>query len=156
MVALALFILFIVLPIAEIFVIIEVGSQIGVLPTVALLVADAVVGVWLLRTQGRGAWILLNKAIQERRVPAREVADGGLIMFGGVLLLTPGFITDILAILMILPPTRAIMRTALSRTLFAHLTVTVAGVSKSRRGPGPEPYDVEGTAVEIDTPSLPR
>jgi UPF0716 protein FxsA len=172
MVLVALFVLFIVVPIAELFVIIQMGSWIGVLPTIALLIADAVLGAWLLRSQGRGAWRRFNGAVQEGRVPAREVADGGLIMFGGALLLTPGFLTDILGILMILPPTRAIMRAALTRTAMRRMTIAVTGSEPprrtrgERRGGGPaagtprrapsgRTYDVDGTAVEIDTRGLP-
>ena len=173
MVLFALFIVFIVLPIAELYVIIQMGSWIGVLPTIALLIADSVLGAWLLASQGRGAWQRFNGTVQEGRVPAREVADGGLIMFGGALLLTPGFLTDILGFLMILPPTRAIMRFGLTRTVMRRMTIAVTGAAPRRRtraarrdGGGPaagaprrapsgQAYDVDGTAVEIDTRGLP-
>src|SRR5215510_8828034 len=90
-----LVVLFIVVPIAELYVIIQIGGLIGVWPTLALLLADALLGSLLLRHQGRGAWRRFNAALAERRFPGREVADGVLIVIGGTLLLTPGFLTDI-------------------------------------------------------------
>ena len=102
--------LFIVVPIVELYVIIQIGSLIGVWPTIALLLADALLGSLLLRHQGRGAWRRFNAALAERRFPGREVADGLLIAIGGTLLLTPGFVTDIFGLIFLIPPTRAIVR----------------------------------------------
>src|SRR3954452_15603626 len=107
---LLLIVLFIVVPIAELYVIIQVGQLIGVVPTLLLLLADALLGSLLLRHQGRGAWQRFNRAIAERRFPGKEVADGLLIAIGGTLLLAPGFITDIVGIVFLVPPTRAIVR----------------------------------------------
>jgi UPF0716 protein FxsA len=105
-----LVVLFIVVPIAELYVIIQIGGLIGVWPTLALLLADALLGSLLLRHQGRGAWRRFNEALAAQRFPGREVADGVLIVVGGTLLLTPGFITDIFGLLLLIPPTRAIAR----------------------------------------------
>src|SRR6478735_6123813 len=105
-----LVLLFIVVPILELYVIIQIGGLIGIWPTLALLLADALLGSWLLRHQGRGAWARFNKAIAERRFPGREVADGLLIAIGGTLLLTPGFLSDIVGAILLIPPTRAIVR----------------------------------------------
>ena len=90
-----LVVLFIVVPIAELYVIIQVGEAIGLWPTLALLLADALLGSLLLRHQGRGAWRRFNEALAQRRFPGKEVADGVLIVIGGTLLLAPGFLTDI-------------------------------------------------------------
>jgi UPF0716 protein FxsA len=105
-----LFLLFIVLPLAELYVIIQIGQQIGALWTIALLLADSIIGTLLLRSQGRAAWRRFNEATTEGRIPAREVADGALIMLGGAFLLTPGFLTDIFGLLLLIPPTRALFR----------------------------------------------
>src|SRR4051795_3361243 len=105
-----LIVLFIVVPIVELFVIIQVGGAIGVLPTIALLIADSVLGSMLMRSQGRTAWWRFNAALAEGRIPHREVLDGALGIFGGALLLTPGFVTDILGLGLLLPPTRAPLR----------------------------------------------
>src|SRR5881398_3548356 len=105
-----LFVLFIVVPIAELAVLIQVGEQIGVWWTVAILIADSILGATLMRSQGRAAWRRFNVTLQSGRPPAREVLDGVLVIFGGALLLTPGFITDIFGIVFLLPPTRAVVR----------------------------------------------
>jgi UPF0716 protein FxsA len=141
---LPLVLLFIVVPIAELAVIIQVGQEIGVLPTVAILVADSILGSVLMRSQGRAAWRRFNDTTRAGRVPAREVLDGGLVIFGGALLLTPGFLTDILGLLLLFPPTRAVARGILVRR-FAHRMVVAAGRPRSD-------FDVEGTAVDVDAP----
>ena len=109
--------LFIVVPIAELYVIIKIGGVIGVLPTLAILVADALLGSLLLRQQGRAAWQRFNNALAEKRFPGREVADGVMIAVGGTLLLTPGFITDVFGLLLLLPPTRAAIRRFATRRI---------------------------------------
>ena len=91
----SLVLIFIVVPIAELYVIIQVGGAIGVIPTLVLLLLDALLGSMLLRHQGRAAWVRFNRALAENRLPHKEVFDGVLIIFGGALLITPGFITDI-------------------------------------------------------------
>ena len=101
---LLLVLLFILVPIAELYVIIQIGGAIGILPTLALLVADALLGSFLLRQQGRAAWVRFNRALAENRLPHKEVFDGVLIVFGGALLLTPGFITDVFGLVLLIPP----------------------------------------------------
>jgi len=148
-----LVILFIVVPIAELFVIIQVGQLIGVWPTLALLLADALLGSLLLRHQGRGAWRRFNEAIAARRFPGKEVADGVLIVIGGTLLLTPGFITDVVGLLFLIPPTRAVARRLLRRfTIGRFAVVSVPGGFGRPSGPPPpggRPYDVDATAEEV-------
>jgi UPF0716 protein FxsA len=143
---LPLVLLFIVVPIAELAVIIQVGQEIGVLWTVAILIADSILGSVLMRSQGRASWRRFNETMGAGRVPAREVLDGALVIFGGALLLTPGFITDILGLILLIPPTRAVVRAVLVRRL-AHRMV--ASVTQPRTRPRTE-YDVEGSAVDLD------
>jgi UPF0716 protein FxsA len=158
--------LFIVVPIVELYVIIQVGQAIGVVPTLTLLVADALLGSLLLRQQGRGAWRRFNAALAERRFPGREVADGLMIAVGGTLLLTPGFVTDIFGLALLIPPSRAVLRDLLRR--FAARRFLVVGAA-SRMPMGSPPtggpptgdtrsYDYDGTAEEIDAddPHLPK
>jgi UPF0716 protein FxsA len=161
---LLLVLLFIVLPIAELYVIIQVGEAIGVGPTIALLLVDGFLGAALARSQGRAAWRRFNEAIAAGRPPAKEVFDGAAIIFGGTLLLAPGFITDFLGISLLLPPTRALLRRFVvrgarrvgpARPLFFLYDRRPPGSA----GPGPVPpapgpsrrrdYDVEGSAREI-------
>ena len=104
--------------------IIQVGQAIGVAWTVAILVADSILGSMLMRAQGRAAWRRFNEAMYAGRVPAREVLDGALVMFGGLLMLTPGFITDILGLLLLIPPTRALVRGVLARRLTHRMVVS--------------------------------
>src|SRR5215203_7370611 len=108
--ALLLVLLFIVVPIAELAVLIQVGQRIGVWWTILLLIADAVLGSLLWRSQGRAVWRRFNQALSEGRMPHREVQDGVLVIFGGAFLITPGFITDVLGLLLLLPPTRGLIR----------------------------------------------
>jgi UPF0716 protein FxsA len=120
---LLLVLVFIVVPIAELFVIIQVGEWIGVVPTLLLLLLDAVLGSWLLKHEGRSAWRRFNQALAERRLPAKEVADGFLVILGGALLIAPGFITDVFGILFLLPPTRAVARRVLRRFTVGRVAV---------------------------------
>ena len=108
-----LLIAFIVVPLVELWLIIEIGGAIGIGPTIAILLFDSVMGAILLRHQGRGAWVAFNRALAESRIPAKEVLDGVLIIFGAALLLTPGFLTDALGLVLLIPPTRAIVRSFL-------------------------------------------
>src|SRR5215468_1664989 len=96
---LLLVLLFIVVPIAELYVIIQVGEAIGVVPTLALLLLDAILGSMLWRHQGRAAWVRFNRALAENRLPHKEVFDGVLIILGGALLITPGFISDVFGLI---------------------------------------------------------
>jgi len=146
---LPLVLIFIVVPIIELYVIIQVGEAIGVWWTIGLLIADSLLGSWLMRLQGRSAWRRFQDAISAGRVPAREVADGVLVIFGGALLLTPGFVTDIFGLFLLLPPTRSVVRrTLLRRVTFGMVSGRYPG------GPGRQDYDVEGTAIDPDQERL--
>jgi UPF0716 protein FxsA len=149
--------LFIVVPIVELWVIIEIGSLIGVWPTIALLLADAVLGSLLLRHQGRGAWRRFNEAIAQRRFPGREVADGVLIAVGGTLLLTPGFVTDVLGLILLVPPTRAIVRRLMRGYVGRRFVIVGAPGSAGAPPPSRQAYDYEATAEEVEgeDPRLP-
>ena len=152
--------LFIVVPIVELYVIIQIGGLIGVWPTIALLLADALLGSLLLRHQGRGAWRRFNLALAERRFPGREVADGLLIAIGGTLLLTPGFVTDIVGLIFLIPPTRAIIRRLMRGYVGRRFIVVGASGPAGPAGPAAASnrhYDYDATAEEIDAddPQLP-
>jgi UPF0716 protein FxsA len=144
---LALIGLFIALPLVELYVILKVGDAIGVLWTILLLAADSVLGSLLLRAQGRSVWRRFNNALAEGKMPHREVIDGVLVIFGGAFLITPGFVTDFIGLLLLLPPTRAIIRRGVVQRLGRRVAVGVT--TRSGRPPAPD-YDVEGTAREYD------
>lgn len=161
---LLLFILFIAFPLLELYVIIQVGQSIGVLPTIALMLATGLIGSTMAASQGRTTWVRFNEALAAGRVPGREVFDGACVIFAGALLLTPGFVTDILGIALLIPPVRSVGYRLLTRRirragrapLFVWTRVRGTGTS----GPPPHArprreYDVEGTARELDEPRLP-
>jgi UPF0716 protein FxsA len=143
---LALVLIFIGLPIAELYVILKVGDAIGAVPTVLLLAGDSVLGSLLLRSQGRRVWRRFREALAEGRMPHREVIDGVLVIFGGAFLITPGFITDVIGVLLLIPPTRYLIRRQLVRRLGRRLVIV-----DGRSAPGGD-YDVEGTASEYEAP----
>ena len=152
-----LVVLFITVPILEIFVIIQVGQAIGPWWTILILVADSILGSVLMRSQGRAVWRRFNETLSAGRPPAREVLDGVLVIFGGALLLTPGFATDIAGLLFLLPPTRAVFRRVLVRRLAHRMVVAGTGAFAGHRARPPRgDWDVEGTATDVhdDPPRL--
>ena len=103
------FLLFITIPIAEIWVLLEVSSKIGVLNTIGLVFLTAVVGITLLKRQGLNTLLRLNQRIEQGQLPAAEIFEGVVLAIGGALLLTPGFITDVLGFACILPFSRNVV-----------------------------------------------
>ena len=166
-----LFLAFLVVPLVELYVLIQVGQAIGALPTVAILLADSLLGAALMRSQGRAAWRRFLSVSRSGRVPAREVVDGALVIFGGALLLTPGFVTDILGVLLLLPPTRALVRRYLVKGVAVRMvggpaamgfdaarayrarTRTPAGGSGAHGSTREDAVD--GTATDVDPRRLP-
>jgi UPF0716 protein FxsA len=128
---------FIVVPLAELAVIIAVGNTLGLLPTLVLLLAISVAGAWLAKREGLAAWRRFQLAVAEGRVPTVEVADGAMVLLAGALLLTPGFLTDVVGVLLLLPPTRAALRRMVPRLAARRLrrrggrVVIVDGTSRS-------------------------
>ena len=158
---LLLLVIFIVVPLVELYVIVTVADSIGVIPTLLLLAVDSIVGSLLLKSQGRAVWSRFSETMAAGRMPHREVLDGVLVIFGGAFLITPGFITDIVGLLLLLPPTRALARRLVIRVLGGRVVVGVAGAAGRRRPQSR--FDVEGTATEVSedgleprTPRLPR
>ena len=152
---------FIVVPLVELWAILTVGRAIGLVPTILILLADSVLGALLLRSQGRGAWLRFLEALRSGRIPSREVADGLLIVVGAALLLTHGFLTDLVGLAFLLPPTRALLRRALERGVARRMSARLAdaaagggpirwhvGTERPRDRSASRQFDVEGTAVE--------
>ena len=130
-----LVVLFVVLPLVELYFRIQVGQVIGAWWTIALLVADSILGAWLVNREGRRAWTALREALASGRMPHRELADGALVLIGGTLLMTPGFVSDVLGIALVLPLTRPLFRRLLARVVAARLVTGVVGPGP-RFGPG--------------------
>ncbi len=163
---LLLLILFIALPIAELYVIIQVGGWIGIWPTLAILLIDGFIGAALARSQGRTAWARFNRTLNEGRIPARETFDGAMIIVGGAFLLAPGFITDLIGFALLIPPTRALVRGLVAGIAKRRVGIawTVAGPAargarfpprggQPNRGPATRDYDYEGSAHEVTDPA---
>jgi UPF0716 protein FxsA len=157
--ALLLVIVFLVAPLVELAVIISVADSIGVLNTVGLLILVSLVGAWLARREGAGVLRRIQAALGRGDMPSTEVADGGLILLAGALMIAPGFVSDVLAILLLLPPTRAVVRAPLLRYaarkgLFA-VGARGAGRSGGRWGAGRVDVDVWDVESWEDTPRTP-
>jgi UPF0716 protein FxsA len=148
---------FVLLPIAEIWLIIQLGHAIGAWWTVLVLVADAALGSYLVRLEGSRAWRALQEALASHRMPARELADGALILVGGTLLMLPGFISDVFGFFCILPFTRPFARRILAAVISRRLTAVMvppggspAG-SRGRTATRPDHEDVvRGEVVDED------
>lgn len=145
-----LFVLFVVVPLIEIYVLIQVGQVIGPWWTILLLVADSLFGTWLIRREGGRAFAGLRAALDSGRMPARELADGALILIGGTLMLSPGFVTDAFGILLILPFTRPAFRGVLTRIVTARLLASSRTGNARRPGPGSDGSVVRGEVVDDD------
>jgi UPF0716 protein FxsA len=113
-----LFLGFVIIPIIEMVVLINVGGWIGVLPTIALVVATAALGVWMLRREGTATLARVQATLARGEIPETALVEGALLLIGGALLLTPGFVTDGIGFICLAPPSRmAIARAVLARGL---------------------------------------
>jgi UPF0716 protein FxsA len=110
-----LVLLFLVVPLAELYVIIQVGQAFGALNTIALLILVSATGAWLVKREGMSVWRRFQRSVEAGSVPGKEIADGVMILFAGALLLSPGFLTDVFGIALLLPPVRAVLRGVLMR-----------------------------------------
>jgi UPF0716 protein FxsA len=145
MVALLLLILW---PVAELLVAIKVAEMIGVLATLLALAVTFPFGLWVLRAEGRTGWQRFRAAVANGRAPGNEVVHSALGVAGGALLIVPGFISDLIGLVLLAPPSRAVVRAGLIRNLRRRLFVRFAG--------GPRRYDVDSTATEVEPMQLPR
>jgi UPF0716 protein FxsA len=110
-----LVVLLLLVPLAELYVIIQVGQAFGALNTVGLLIAVSAVGAWLVKREGVSVWRRFRRQVGAGSVPGQEIADGVMILFAGALLMSPGFLTDGVALALLLPPVRAVVRVALMK-----------------------------------------
>ncbi|HEX2705197.1 MAG TPA: FxsA family protein, partial [Candidatus Lustribacter sp.] len=143
------FVLVLVVPVAEIAVIIGVGRVIGGWPTVVLLLVESALGAWLVRREGTRTWGALSTALRTGQMPSRQLADAALVLIGGTLLLTPGFVTDLVGFFFIVPLTRPLARAALEAFVARRLLGGIASVPgpSGSRGPQP-PSAASGDVIE--------
>lgn len=143
--------LLVVAPIVELWVIIQTAQVIGGWPTLGLVIVMGIVGGWLMKREGRSVLRRIDERLKANQLPTRELADGFLILVAGLLMLTPGFVGDVIGVLLLIPPTRAVARAALLKRFSAKmgtglswLTVTdIGGATRVRRGTGV--YDTTAT-----------
>lgn len=144
-------VLFVLVPLVEIYILIQVGQVIGVWWTILLLVADSVLGGYLIKREGARAWRALHAALQAHKMPAKELADGALILVGGTLLLTPGFLSDVFGFFCILPFTRPVARRILTELITRKFLGGPKSGPRSRvrtqQRPGPDSV-VQGEVVD--------
>lgn len=135
----ALLLLLLLVPFVELWVIVGAWQLIGGPETLLLLVGISVLGAWLVKREGLGVWFRLNEQLTQGRLPTDELVDGAIILFAGALLLTPGFITDAVGLLMLFPPTRAGLRVLAERRLRRRVEQGTGGIRVVRWaswGPG--------------------
>ncbi|MDQ6648601.1 MAG: FxsA family protein [Actinomycetota bacterium] len=128
---------FVALPLAELYTLVQVGHLVGALPAVALLLGVSVLGAFVVRREGARAWVAFRRALAQGRVPSRETADGAVVLIGGALLVTPGFLTDVLGLALLSPLGRPQVRRLLTGWLARRL---VFSQRASRRRADPPPY----------------
>ena len=158
------FVIFVLWPLAELFVIVKISEAIGFFWMLVLLILSWPIGTRILRSQGRAAWRQFAEAVQTGREPTEEMLNGALVLFGGLLILVPGFITDAVGLLLLIPPTRALARRAVGRhhssrlihraTSFGRRWGVNPRNSGSQANAAHQEYDVDSTAVDVDHPEL--
>jgi UPF0716 protein FxsA len=140
--------LLVVGPIAELWVIIQAAQVIGGWQTLGLLLVEGFLGGWLMKRQGRAVLARIDERLRAHELPTKELADGLLVLVAGVLMLTPGFLTDIVGFALLFPPTRAVARRALLRRFTARMGQGLTFVSASRFGGGGGGPFMDTTAEE--------
>ena len=141
---------FIGVPLLEIYVLVQIGQVIGAWWTILLLIIASVIGTWLVRREGGRAWRALTTALQTGRMPHRELADGALVLVGGTLMLTPGFVTDAVGVLLILPVTRPLARRLLAQAVARRLLRSSVPGDARRPGPAGRGPVIRGEVVDDD------
>lgn len=157
--------LFIIVPFVELAVFVQVADSIGFLSSLALIVVFSVAGAWLVKREGIGIWRRARTQIERGEVPAREMVDGVLVLLAGALLLVPGFVTDVVGLLLLIPPTRALVRVVAMRRFekrvraaFDASTATAAGFAgpfgatfvQQRIHTGEATYRGRGAFLDVD------
>jgi UPF0716 protein FxsA len=151
--------LFIVLPLAELWLFVQIAGQIGFLATLLTMLVVTVAGGWLVKREGVGVWGRLRSQLQRGQLPPTEVVDGFLLLVAGVLLLVPGFITDVVAALILIPPTRAlfrgmVLRWVRRRPVNARLVVLGNGRTWTGEAYGSDVIDVESEEAPVTRPAV--
>ena len=150
-------VVFLLVPIVEIYVMLQVADVIGVPETILLLIAMSFFGVWLAKLAGLGVLNRLQRTVRAGKVPSAELVDGALVLFAAALMIAPGFLSDCLAILLLVPPSRAVVRGVVLRHIRARdgLLFQVMSSGPSRGEPeASDVWDVESWEDPPERPSL--
>lgn len=154
---LLLVLVFVVAPITELYVIVQVAGGIGIPETILLLIAISVVGAWLAKWSGIAVLGRMQATVRRGEVPSAEIVDGALVLFAGALMITPGFISDVLAILLLLPPSRAVVRAIVLRKIRdGGGFTTIVGRGTGRAQGSADVWDVDGWEEPPERPGLSR
>jgi UPF0716 protein FxsA len=150
---------FVVVPLVELVVIIQVAGVVGTPWTIALLVVDSLIGAYLLKRESRRAWRDFRAALSAGRFPGDEVTQGALVIVGGTLLLTPGFVTDVAGLLCLLPASRAVASRTIRKRIVpgavlggAATRSRTGGGADRRSSPDADVYDVEVVDIQREPP----
>jgi UPF0716 protein FxsA len=149
-----LLVAFIVVPLAEIAVLIQVGGWLGLMPTLALIILTAVVGTGVLRRQGFAVLTRAQRQLEQGVMPVAEVFEGLCLLVAGALLLTPGFITDTCGALLLLPAARAFLYRRVGHYLERHV-VRAPDAPRGQPSPGHRPPVLDGEYEEVEADDLP-
>jgi UPF0716 protein FxsA len=149
---------FLLVPIAELYLIVQVAGTIGVPETLLLLIGISLLGAWLAKIAGISVLARLQRTIRAGKVPSAEVVDGGLVLLAGALMITPGFLSDMLAIVLLLPPSRAVVRGVVLRRIRSRggLFSVVTSTPTAPPGPVDDVWDVDSWEDPPDRPGLGR
>lgn len=140
-----LFLAFICLPLIDFYLLFQVGVQLGFWTTVALVILTGLVGAALARWQGINTLARINSELAAGRMPAAELSDGAMILVAAALLVTPGFVTDVIGLLLLIPPARKVLRAFLTRYFNSRLIVTRVDFSGA-----------DGARVDVGRPDVGR
>lgn len=143
---LILALLFVVVPIAELYVFVQMSHAVGFFDALGLLIVVSIVGAWLVKHEGLRTWVRFNEQVRAGKVPSREIADGVCLLLAGALLLAPGFVTDVVGILLLLPPVRAVLRALILRRVTGKAAVVKATY-------GGRIYDASVHDTEVNRPT---
>lgn len=138
-----LFLIFVALPLAEIYALVKIGGWLGVLPTIVLLFVVSAAGAWLVKHEGLRVWRRMQEQVAAGKMPSNEILDGVCLLLAGVLLLVPGFVTDAVGLLLLLPPFRLVLRRVLQRR--SGKKIRVVATYSGRIVDNGQVIDVEGS-----------
>lgn len=142
--------LFILVPIAELYLFMELGGQIGLPRTLAIIVITGILGAALTKSQGARALMRFRQASAEGRLPHKEVLDGLLILLAGAVLLTPGFLTDTVGFLLLVPPVRALIRGRLAEYLKGKIKIVTPTMQNMPVEDEPTPPPGSGKVIDVE------